>query len=175
MKLIAIMALVFVMAGSVFAADLKQYSDGPTGVTVTLNDDGTIKSMAAFGETKLVSSDVNDVKTATQKATVQARAKISVFISVSLSSNEVMTDISKITSKTAATDITSTPSLTQRQTLETQRKILRDRSEAILNGLIIVKTEINKANKSVKVLLSTDDKLMLGTVVPVAVVPSSKP
>jgi hypothetical protein len=174
-KLIRILAFVLVMAASAFAANVKQYSDGPTGVTVTLNDAGAIKSMVASGESKLTSGDAKDVLTATQKAALQAKAKISVCISVSLSSNEVMDDLSNIASKTTAPGITTTSSSATRQALEAQRKIIRNNSDAILNGLIIVKTETNKANKNVKVVLSTDDKLMLGAVVPAAGVPTSKP
>ena len=175
MKLIGILALVCVMAASAFAADVKDYFDGPTGATVKLNDDGTIKSIVATGESKLTSGDLNDELSAIKKATLQAKACISEFVSKGLSSDEVMDDLSLIASKTAAHGKTATAPSTTRQTLERQKENIRKQSHAILKGLVVLTTEVNKDKKYVKVLLGTDDTLMLAATVPGADLSTAKP
>lgn len=175
MKLMGILALVCVMAASAFGAEVKDYFDGPTGATVRLNDDGTIKSIVATGESKLTSGDLNDELSAIKKATLQAQEHISEFVSKGLSSNEVMDDLSLIATKTAPDGKVTTLPSTTRQSLERQKENIRKHSHVILKGLVVLTTEVNKNNKYVKVLLGTDDKLMLAAVVPAVELPAGKP
>ena len=179
MKLIRIMAFVFVMATSAFAADIKEYMDGPTGVAVKLNGDGTIKSLVTSAESELIFGDKKDVQTATQeatlRATLQAKANISKFMSESLSSNEVMDDLAKIASEAKSEGKTATSCSLSKQVLEKQRKVIMNNSDAISKGLILLATETIRDKKYIKVVLGTDDKLMLAVVVSKADVPASKP
>ena len=179
MKLIRIMAFVFVMATSAFAADIKEYMDGPTGVAVKLNDNGTIKSLVTSAESELIFGDRKDEKIATQeatlRATLRAKANIAKFMSESLLSNEVMDDLAKIASDATAEGKTPTSCSLSKQILEKQRTIIRNNSDAISKGLILLTTETIRDKKYIKVVLGTDDKLMLAAVVSAAGVPTSKP
>lgn len=179
MKLIKIIALVSVMATSSFAADIKDYLDGPTGVAVKMNNDGTIKSIVASGESELIIGDSKDEQIATKKATImatlRAKANIAKFIRESLSSKEVMDDLTIIASAATADGKTPTSSSITRQTLETQRGAIRKSSDAILNGLVVLTTETIRDKRYIKVVLGTNDKLILADAVSAEEVQISKP
>jgi len=179
MRLIRIMAFISVMAMSAFAADIKEYLDGPTGVSVKLNVDGTIKSIVASGESQLIFGDKKDEQADIQKATLQAtllaKAKISKFMSESLPLNEVMDDLTIIASDAASDGKTAMSSSITRQTLEIQRGIIWNSSDDILNGLVVLTTETVRDKKYIKVVLGTDDKLMLASALSAAHVPTPVP
>lgn len=176
MKSIITMALVFAMAASASAMDVKDYFDGPTGVSVKLDDKGAIKGFVASGESELIFGDKKDEQAATTeatlRATVQAKAKIAKFIVESLSLKEVTDDLAKI-----ATDATAEgkSSISSRRILERQRIVFRNSSDAILKGSVILATETSDDNKRIKVVLGTDDEIMRAVVLAAAKVPISEP
>jgi hypothetical protein len=178
-KPIITMALVFAMAASALAMDVKDYFDGPTGVSVKLDDKGAIKGFVAAGESELIFLDGKDAqaatKEATHRATLQAKAKISKFIVESMSSKEVIDDLAKIaTDATAEGKAPGSFSISQ-QILERQRIVFRNSSDAILKGSVILATETSDDNKHIKVVLGTDDEIMRAAVSAAAKVPISDP
>jgi len=160
MKTIMTLVIYLLLSTLVYSANVKEYIDGPTGVTVKLNDDGTISSIVASGESELIFGDRKDERTATLKATLRAKANISKFMSERISTEEVMDDLTKIASEATADGKTPIASSTTRQTLETQREVIRNSSDSILKGLITLATDVNRDNKYVKVVLGTNMKLM---------------
>lgn len=176
MKMIITMALVFAMAASASAMEAKDYFDGPTGVSVKLDDTGAIKGFAASGESELIIGDEKDeqvaTKEATLRATLQAKAKIAKFIIESMSSKEVIDDLAKIATDATAKGKTR---ISSQQNLERQRIVFRNSSDAILKGSVILATETSDDNKHIKVVLGTDDEIMRAVVLAAAKVPISEP
>lgn len=160
MRIFATTILLGLFATSVFAADIKDYIDGPTGVTVKLNDNGSIKSIVASGEAEMIFGDRKDERLALQKATLRAKANISKFMSERLSSEEVMDELSKTATEATAGGPDAATSTATRQTLDTQREVIKNSSDSILKGLITLGSEVNRDNKYVKVVLGTNEKLM---------------
>lgn len=160
MKLITLFLMSGLLASSVFAADIKDYIDGPTGVTVKFNDNGSIKSIVASGEAELIFGDRKDERMAMQKATLRAKASISKFMSERLSSEEVMEELSKTVTEATVGGADPATSTANRQTLSTQSEVIKNSSDSILKGLITLGSEVNRDNKYVKVVLGTNEKLM---------------
>ena len=158
--IVAVLFSALLMAAPVFSADVKEYIDGPTGVTVKLNDDGTMKSIVASGEAELTFGDRKDERMAMQKAVLRAKANISKFMSERLSSEEVMEGLSKTASNATADSNNPTQSTSVRETLETQREVIRNSSEAILKGLVTLASETNREGKYVKVVMGTNEKIL---------------
>jgi len=150
---------VFIMVTPVFSADI-QYIDGPTGVTVKLNSDGIIKSFVASGEAELIYDNKKEERIATQDATFRAKIDISKFVKERLSSEEVMDNLTKIVSQATADGKNRLVSSANRELLETQRTIIKNNSNAILKGLVVLATDTNWDKKYVRVVVGTDEKLM---------------
>lgn len=156
-KIITLTIIVLsLLASPVQSAEVAEYIDQPTGAKVKFNDDNSIKSITAKGEAELVFGDRKDIRVATQKASMRAKAMIAKFMKERLQSEEVMDDLTKTATQTeVGGKITGT-----RKTLEVQREIITNSADAMLKGLVTLIQDVNRDEKYVAVTLGTNEKFM---------------
>lgn len=155
-RIITALCFFLLLSSQAFSADVKEYLDGPTGVTVKFNDDGEMKSIVSTGEAEMHFGDAKDVRTAKQKATLRAKASIAKFINERISTEEVMDDLTKTSTEAASGGNASAT----RSTLETQREVIKNSADAMLKGLVTLATDVNHDKKNVTVVLGTNEKYM---------------
>jgi len=129
------------------------YQD-PTGIQVRFNDDGTMKSIVSSGESELRFGDRKDIRQALKKATMRAKSHIAKFMNESLSSDDVMNEITNIASK----DNTSGSSEATREVIESQVENIKNSANAILSGIVTLSQDINREEKYVTVTVGVKDK-----------------
>lgn len=136
------------------------YVNGPTGASVTFNDDGSIKSVYAVGEAELVFGDKKDERQAMQKATLRAKANIAKFFNESISTAETMEEMTKSASSAIAKSNSPTETEAIRETISSQSESIKNSAESILKGVISLGSQIDRAGKVVRIAVGTNEKLM---------------
>lgn len=167
--------LVVALSCSTFAADTQNFQDGsgkkislppadyvngPTGASVTFNDDGSIKSVYAIGEAELTFGDRKDERQAMQKATMRAKANIAKFFNESITSEETMEEMTKESSAALAKHDKPTETTAVRETLASQSEAIKNSASSILKGVITLGSQIDRAGKVVRIAVGTNEKLM---------------
>ncbi|MDG6881378.1 Uncharacterised protein [Phocoenobacter uteri] len=129
--------------------------DSITGVTYELNDNGEFARIRSSGEAELEFGDRKDIRIATQKATLRAKANIAKFLSERVTSDEVMEEMTK----TAANSKNKEKEVT-RENVSTYTETIKNSAEALLRGVITVKNDINKAEHYVLVEVGISPKTL---------------
>lgn len=150
----------FMLVGIAMAVDPNTFVDGPTGASVTFNEDGSIKSIYATGEAELTFGDRQDERQAMQKATMRAKANIAKFFSERISSEEVMEEMTKTANNASAGSDKPTETAAVRETLSSQSEAIKNSADAILKGVISLGSQVDRAGKVVRITVGTNEKLM---------------
>jgi hypothetical protein len=138
-----------------YSADINQYLDGPTGASVSFNDDGTIKSIFSTGEAELLFGDAKDVRSAKQKAKMRAKASIAKFLTERISSEEVVEEMTKTASETSSGQTSAV-----RNSLTVQTETIRNSAETMLKGVVVLGEDVNHDDKVVRILVGFNNKTM---------------
>ncbi|WP_439256657.1 hypothetical protein [Lonepinella sp. BR2271] len=120
--------------------------DSVTGVTYELNEDGSFARLRSIGEAELEIGDAKDIRTAKIKAQMRGKAKIAQFLKEGISSEESMDNIEKM-----LTEANGQTKTVNRETVEDFVEKIKVNAEATLKGVVTLKTDVNKDNKTVLV------------------------
>lgn len=128
----------------------------PSGVTVNLNSDGSIKSIMATGEAELIIGDRKDVRISLQKAEMRAKASIAKFISESITSTQTLDEITEtITAYNSNGDSAAT-----RDSIEKTTESISNSANEILKGVVTLLQDVDNENKFVMVTVGINDKTL---------------
>lgn len=120
--------------------------DNVTGVSYEVDENGEFARIRAVGEAELEIGDRKDIRTATQKAQMRAKANIAKFLSERVASNEVLDEIEKQVNNSNGKN-----KEVSRETLSTYTENIQNSAEALLKGVIATKSEVSKDEKFVSV------------------------
>ena len=136
------------------------YQEPTTGVEIVFAPDGkNWDKIIANGESELLFGDRKDVRKATSKATLRAKANIAKFMKEKLKTTETLEEITKtISSSTNSNGSVSTGA--ERKTVETMIESISNSSEAILKGILVLEQQINQKDKYVKMQVGVSRKTM---------------
>lgn len=129
--------------------------DSLTGVNYEMDENGEFARIRAVGEAELEIGDRADIRTATQKALMRAKANIAKFLSERVTSEEVLENAQKMTSSTDGQN-----KQVSRESLETYMENIKNSADALLKGVIVTKTDVNKDQKLVQVEAGISKKTM---------------
>lgn len=129
--------------------------DSITGVQYEVDDNGQFARIRATAEADLEFGDRKDIRTATQKAQMRAKANIAKFLSERVSSEEVMNEIEK-----SMTNTDGKSKQAMRETISEYTETIRNSAEALLKGVIVTKSDVNKDEKYVQVEVGLSPKTM---------------
>ena len=136
------------------------YQEPTTGIEIVFTPDGTNwEKIIANGESELLFGDRKDVRKATSKAILRAKANIAKFMQEKLTTTETLEEITK----TIANSINSNGTVStaaERKTVETVIESISNSSEAILKGIIVLEQQINQEDKYVKIQVGVSRKTM---------------
>ena len=137
-----------------------EYKELTTGVEIIFASDGSSwNKIMASGESELLFGDRKDVRKATAKAVMRAKASIAKFLKEKLTTNETLEEITKtISSSIKAGNTVLTGS--ERKTVETTVESISNSSEAILKGVLVLEQNVNQTDKFVSVKLGMSRKTM---------------
>lgn len=133
----------------------EEVVDSVTGVNYEVNELGEFARIRAVGEAELEIGDRADIRTATQKAQMRAKANIAKFLSERVTSEEVMNNIEKSTTSTDGDQ-----KQISRETISEYTETIRNSAEALLKGVITTKTDINKDEKYIQIEVGISPKTM---------------
>lgn len=137
------------------------YQEPTTGVEIIFASDGkNWEKIIASGESELLFGDRKDVRKATSKATLRAKANIAKFMKEKLSTTETLEEITKTISNSSSKGGEATTTGSERKTVETVIESIRNSSEAILKGILILEQQINQKEKVVKIKVGVSRKTM---------------
>lgn len=137
-----------------------QYQEPTTGVEIVFSPNGAEwDKIMASAESELLFGDRRDIRQATQKAILRAKANIAKFLKEKLNSSETMEEITKTLSE-AQSDGKDKSMSTSRKTIETMITKISNSAEAILKGVIVLEQNVNKKEKYVSVKLGMSKKTM---------------
>ncbi|MGX2974615.1 hypothetical protein ACWIUH_03075 [Ursidibacter arcticus] len=120
--------------------------DNVTGVNYEVDENGEFARIRSVGEAELEIGDRKDIRIATQKAQMRAKANIAKFLSERVTSSEVLDEIEKQVNSTNGKNKD-----VSRETLSTYTENIQNSAEALLKGVIATKSEVNKDEKFVSV------------------------
>lgn len=126
----------------------------PNGVEVRFDENGEVKSLLATGESDYKFGDSKDIKQATQKATMRAKANLSKFLQEEVSTSEVLEEMTTAISS----DSTSGDSATVRDSIEKLAETISVESKALLSGVVVLKSEVLKDDKMVRVTVGVKEQ-----------------
>ncbi|MDO9799163.1 hypothetical protein Q7458_07260 [Glaesserella parasuis] len=129
--------------------------DSVTGVNYEVDENGEFARIRATGEAELEFGDRRDIRTATQKAQMRAKANIAKFLSERVSSEEVISSLEKSMTNTSGKSKEAI-----RETIDTYTENIHNSAEALLKGVIATKTDVNKDEKYVQVEVGLSPKTM---------------
>lgn len=145
-KLIASIGI-FLLGTIALAAQEYEYQN-PTGVELRYDKNGEVKSIIATGEADLLIGDSKDVRQATQKATLRAKANIAKFLNEEIKSKETLDEI---TDTALSTDAATLETQGTRDIMEKMTESLHNEANTILRGVVVLKTDSNPKEKYVTV------------------------
>lgn len=129
--------------------------DSITGVSYEVDENGEFARIRSTGEAELEFGDRKDIRIATQKAQLRAKANIAKFLSERIKSDEVMSEMIN-----SMTNTNGKNKEANRETIESYTENISSSAEALLKGVIVTKTDVNKDEKVVSVEMGLSPKTM---------------
>lgn len=133
------------------------YQD-PIGVNkVKFSPDGTsIQSIMSTGEAELLIGDQQDIRMATKKAELRAKAAIAKFMSETISSSESLQEMTDtMTSTTSNADKSIT-----RDSVEKMTESISSNANELIKGVITLKQDVDRDNKMVVVTVGINENTL---------------
>ena len=128
------------------------YEEPVTGAKIFAHN-GKIVGFKANGEAELVFGDRKDIRLATNKAILRAKASLAKFMNERLQTKETNEEIVKTMSKVGGDETSA-----QRSSIETQIEQISNSADAILKGVVIKDVIVNKDEKFVSVVVMSTYK-----------------
>jgi dGTP triphosphohydrolase len=135
---------------------LNKVEDDILSCEAKYDDSGVIKSMKCSGEAEMAFADAKGVRIAREKAIMRAKASMSKFMKESIHSKEIMDDMTK----TLSNRTTGQTESAIRKAVETQTEQIVVESQALLKGVTVLYTDVNRDKKTVIVHLGVNRKTM---------------
>lgn len=137
-------------------AQAVEEEDKQTGTYFEIDDEtGELIRIRTEGEAELEFGDRKDIRIATQKATLRAKANLAKFLNERVTAADVLDSM--------VNTMTTTTGQSQeavRETVENYAENIRNSAESILKGVITLKTDVNKDEKYVLVEVGMSRKTM---------------
>lgn len=130
--------------------------DTVTGVSYEVDENGGFARIRSVGEAELVFGDRKDIRLATQKAQLRAKANIAKFLNERITTDEVIDEIEKTVTSNTNGNLTA-----NRETISNHMEKIQNNAEAYLKGVIATKVDINKDEKYVQVEMGISKKTMM--------------
>ena len=130
------------------ATTAEEYLDGPSGVSISFHQDGSLRKLVSVAEAGLEGREPHDIHDALEKATIKAKAQIVRFMNERVITEEVLDGISTLSPGTNAIET--------RQPAKTRVTTIRSHAQALLRGVVVVATHIKHFEKRVQVIVATD-------------------
>lgn len=148
-----------ILSASLFANEAPKEEavyeyENPSGVEVRFNEDGEVKSLLATADADYKFGDSKDIKQATQKATMRAKANLSKFLQEEVSTSEVQEEITT----TISSDSSEGESSAIRDSVEKFAETVSVESKALLSGVVVLKSEVLKDDKMVRVTVGLKEQ-----------------
>jgi len=143
------------LAMNVFAIEKENITYQPTNTAVyweLLPDGSDWERIYSSGEADLKFGDTRDIRMAKKKAVLRAKAELSKFFKEQLSTEETLEDLTKECLNADAGEQGATEKNT-RKTVVTTIERIKNQSDAILKGVIILETKVDRDNRVVQVLV----------------------
>lgn len=127
--------------------------DEPIGVNkAKISPDGAVLSIMATGQAELLIGDQQDIRIATKKAEMRAKAAITKFLSETISSSDTQDElIDTITSNNG------TESSIAREVVEKMTETVSGNAQAVLKGVVTLKQDVNRDEKFVTITLGFNE------------------
>jgi hypothetical protein len=127
------------------------------GVEIIFKKDGSDwEKIQAIGEADLTFGDTTDVRQATKKATLRAKAELAKFMKENLTTEEVSEEITKIVQNISVTQ--SISGSKARNIIDTTIERISSQSDFILKGVLVLENEVNMQEKRVRVVVGVSRK-----------------
>lgn len=146
MRIILILLIMF-CSTLASAASVEEYLDGPSGVSIQWYPDGSFKSLVSVAESTIESGAVQDIQEAIQKATLRAKAQISLFMNERITTEQLVDGLS--------TTVPGSDALSKRAAAGRQIARIRSQSQSLLRGVIVVATHVKHHDRKVQVIVAT--------------------
>ena len=153
MKKMFWMFYICLLTTNCFAAMGENITYEPTNTAVyweLLPDGSDWEKIYSTGEADLKFGDASDVRVAKKKAVLRAKAELSKFFEEKISTEETLEDITKESLNATAGQDGITEENT-RKTVVTTIERIKNQSDAILKGVIILETKVDRDNNVVLV------------------------
>jgi hypothetical protein len=151
-KLFLTMLFCLILANS-YANEQKNITYEPTNTSVSwelLPDGSDWERIFSTGEADLKFGDTRDVRLAKKKAVLRAKAELSKFFKETISTEETIEDITKESLNATAGNQGISEENT-RKTVVTTIERTKNQSDAILKGVIVLETKVDRNDKVVVV------------------------
>lgn len=124
----------------------------PEGVSIELDANNHFVRLKAVGESRLLIGDRSDVQRGVKVATLKAKAAIARYLSEDVTSEEVLT-------QTAESSQTSNGHVSgiARSDAETLTETIKNSSDALLKGIVILEQLVDRDNNRVVVTVGTSE------------------
>lgn len=128
-----------------------------SGVEIIFKADGSDwEKIQAIGEADLTFGDTTDIRQATKKATLRAKAELAKFMKENLTTEEVSEEITKIIQNISVT--LSISGSKARNIIDTTIERISSQSDFILKGVLVIENEVNMQQKRVRVVVGVSRK-----------------
>jgi len=160
MQVVAII-ISFIVVGSSYAEEENgvKYQPMNSGVEIIFTEDGSgWLKMQAIGVADLNFGDTTDIRQATQKAVLRAKADLSKYLSgEKITSEETSEEITKLC-QTATPDGQNINKESTRKIVDTTVQKIVNQTKAILKGVLLLETDVNREQKQVRVTVGVSRK-----------------
>jgi len=137
-----------------------KYQEPTTGVEIIFSKDAkSWDKIMANGESELMIGDSRDIRQATSKAIIRAKAEIAKFLKEKVKTSETIEEITK-TLSTAKSGKNTSSLKAERKTVETLVTNISNSADAILKGVIVLEQEINRKEKFIHIKVGMSRKTM---------------
>ena len=132
-------------------AEQPQYEDPLTGTRLIFHPrTGQVVGMEASAETELTFGDRRDIRIATKKAVLRAKASLAKFMKERIKTKEVSEEIVKTMIKQTGQSEEAT-----RKTVQVDTEKIENSADALLKGVVVKNVKVNKGEKYVTVTIMT--------------------
>ena len=110
------------------------------------DENGQFVRLRSTASAELEIGDAKDIRIATQKATMRAKGNIAKFFGEQVTTEEVLDNLEK-----SKTSNENGDKKVIREAVESYAEMVKTQANALLKGVIVTKTDVNKADKTVTV------------------------
>lgn len=136
-------------------SNVMEIEEPNIGANAEFDENGNILRLRAVGQA--VFGDSKDIRLATQKATLRAKENLAKYLNERVNTEETIEEIVNEITKNTNNQMSAT-----RETITSQVERIQNTADALLKGVIVLKTDVNKAEKIVTVMVGVSPKTAAG-------------